>query len=168
MFFFSFSRVETYGISMYPLVSHWMLFKVALTRKILRDLLKKTSDCNLKMTVWSGKTILKKRFPPFLFESSKMSSKFSGFENQTNLCNLSTPWSRFSISAFFFGKGKIPHVFHPMRRVRHSHGVVLLAMAVVMFSASNFVLLQHRNPRGRRRGVFRGTESSMVPTNKRK
>ena len=38
MFLFSFSRVETYGISMYPLVSHWMLFKVALTGKILRDL----------------------------------------------------------------------------------------------------------------------------------
>ena len=39
-----------------------------------------------------------------------------------------------------------------MRRVRNSHGVVLLALVSAIFSVSNFVMWQHANPRQRRQG----------------
>ena len=124
--------------------------------------LKEPSDCNLKMTVWSGKTILEKKgFLLFCVRLPKCLASFQGLKTEQISATCPHHGAVSAFLCFFFRKGENSPMFStPMRRVRkNSHGVVLLAMAtamaVVMFSASNFVLLQHTNPRGRRPGPQR-------------
>ena len=88
---------------------HWFhigcFSKLFLTGKILRVLSKNPATATWKSTLEQVSSFL-------LFETSKMFSKFSGFQTK-QISATCPPWSRFSISVFFFGKGKIPHVFTP-------------------------------------------------------
>ena len=106
MFFCLFSRVETYGISMYPLVSQWMLFKVVFNWQDSKRSLKKPSDCNLKIKRLN-------RFPPFCcLRLPKCLASFQGFKPNKSL-QLVLHGAVSAFRCFFSERGKSPTFFTP-------------------------------------------------------